>query len=260
MPVSERRAAAMPVGKTGGAAALAVPGAAVGEAGGVGGAAPARAPPRRVQRPKGPLNFTQWLAQEGRAASAGGSGASNASEDAPNAEEANRLHDLCQQLFTAANKGKAADVRSLLELGAPTSGPIVQKVSRELVKVGSDDKRRRFEHDDASAELVAPMHIAAQAGHVGCLEALLEASAEVDVLTSPRKLTPLYFASLQGHLACVQALIDGGANVTRGSPQSYLLQSSHKSFPQIVSLLIHSKAPVDDADSTGQTPLQYAVW
>ena len=216
-----------------------------------------RAPPRRVQRPKGAVNFSQWLQQEGVAE---GSSAAPAAAATPlAAEDATRLHDLCQQLFTAANKGKAADVRRLLGLGAPTSGPIVQKVSRELVKVGADDRKKKFPDDDSGAELVAPMHIAAQAGHVECLQALLDAEAEVDVLTSPRKLTPLYFASLQGHLACVKALIDGGATVTRGSPQSYLLQSSHKSFPEIVSSLLAAKAPVDDADSTGQTPLQYAV-
>ena len=84
----------------------------------------------------------------------------------------------------------SATLERLLELGAPTSGPIVQAVSRELVKVGADDKKKKNAEDDASAESVAPMHIAAQAGHVACLQALLDSGAEVDVLTSPRKLTP----------------------------------------------------------------------
>ena len=78
----------------------------------------------------------------------------------------------------------------------------------------------------------APLHYAAERGHVLCIKALLHGplKADVGLLSVPDKLTALHCAARQGHLACVRCLVTHGSPIrsedTAGrSPLAWVPQS-----------------------------------
>ena len=75
--------------------------------------------------------------------------------------------------------------------------------------------------------VLAPIHAAARAGHVSCLNMLLNAGIAVNAISSTGA-TSLHYAAFGGHTAVMQALFEKGADV-------------------------------DASDSTGQTPLAMSV-
>ena len=75
--------------------------------------------------------------------------------------------------------------------------------------------------------------------------------------------TALIWGSLKGHEGCVQALLDLGADVEvtsdmRAEGETALICASRKGHAAVALLLRESSAKVDVADREGTTPLQYA--
>jgi ankyrin repeat protein len=57
------------------------------------------------------------------------------------------------------------------------------------------------------------LHVAASRGEDAMVRMLLEAGAEVDAVTSGKKMTPLLYAAESGYLAVVQRLVAAGARL-----------------------------------------------
>lgn len=58
----------------------------------------------------------------------------------------------------------------------------------------------------------APMHIAAEYGHIECMKVLLEAGASVDFQNPRNKITPLHMAASANQLEMVKFLLSAGAD------------------------------------------------
>ena len=92
---------------------------------------------------------------------------------------------LNEDLFTAARKGDAAAVKSLLDRGA--------------------DVNAKFRYGATA------LSYASDKGHVEVVRLLLERGADVNVRDTFYKSTPLSWAAFKGHAEIVQALLDRGA-------------------------------------------------
>jgi hypothetical protein len=71
-------------------------------------------------------------------------------------------------------------------------------------------------HSDGGAGTTGytPLHYAARAGHLPCVELLISHKADVNATTASGYATPLHRAAHQGHTAVVRALIDARADVS----------------------------------------------
>jgi len=99
--------------------------------------------------------------------------------------------------------------------------------------------------------------MAAWAGQLNCLKALLAAGAKISV-GAQDDMQALHFAALKGHTACVQWLLDEGAKINcknrRGfSPLHMAASHGHK---DIVELLIKRRANPTALNKRGETALQ----
>jgi hypothetical protein len=99
---------------------------------------------------------------------------------------------------TCSNTARATPLHAAAYRGAPRS-------ISNLVKLGAD---RPDVRDRAGA---SPLFVACEAGHTGCVTALLAAGAN-PALANASGEQPLYIASLRGHLAAVSALLAAHAS------------------------------------------------
>jgi ankyrin repeat protein len=76
--------------------------------------------------------------------------------------------------------------------------------------LAADPGRLNGCHDDFNAS--APLHVAAECGHVDIVKHLLSAGAQVDVLNQDRD-TPLTYAVMKNRTEVVKILVKAGANV-----------------------------------------------
>jgi len=92
----------------------------------------------------------------------------------------------------------------------------------------------------------SPLHYAAWNGLLGTMQALIEAGANVNVLSADRRSTPLHFAAGMGHLPCVEVLLRHGADaelldIDRWTPLDLARQDLMKS-PQCAAIISRLKA------------------
>lgn len=110
------------------------------------------------------------------------------------------------------------------------------------------------------------LHLAAFFGHVGVVEALLDAGADVNVMSRvnlpniPRN-TPLHAALAGRRREVARLLIQRGADVTAvdSAGLTPLHHAAAGGNVEIVSMLLDRGARVDARDEQGQTPLDYAL-
>jgi ankyrin repeat protein len=116
----------------------------------------------------------------------------------------------------------------------------------------------------AQGDGLTALHMAAEAGNLEVVQALLGANAKVTATTRIGAYTPLHVASAGAHTAVVEALIAAGADVAAvstpaGSTPLHLAAKALNGEGAVRVLLAHG-APVDAREaSAGQTPLMFAA-
>ena len=106
----------------------------------------------------------------------------------------------------------------------------------------------------------ALMHAAAL-GHIGIVQALLEASASVDLLCYGGR-SALIWAARNGHTSVVQALLDASASVDLQSNAGFtaLMWAAWYGHTAIVRALLNVSTGVDLQSKLGYTALMAAAW
>lgn len=104
---------------------------------------------------------------------------------------------------SAIEAGDTERVRALVGAGAEANAPFADSSGQP------------------AAEMVRPLHLAAQFGHAGVIRALADAGADTEARTA-RAYTPLMYAAFYGHPEATSALIEAGADVHAERPHRFL--------------------------------------
>jgi len=139
----------------------------------------------------------------------------------------------------------------------------------EATRAGDADRVARLLTDrpdlnEATGDGLTATHLAAQAGYVAILEALLNAGAEVDPTTRIGSYTPLHIASSQADSTIVSLLLNAGADAKATTTNSHVtplhLAAQEDGGAESVKLLLeHGADPNAKEISAGQTPLMFAA-
>lgn len=158
-------------------------------------------------------------------------------------------------LLDAVRAGHAAVVNCLLEAGA------------EVAFKGGRSWEQRACSIVSVTERKTALHYAAENGHVGILQALLQHHADMDCLDA-RGATPLVLASAasvdsERHASCVESLLRMRANPSHrgcGPHATILHMAAYCGDSQLVCKLVTARAELDPRDEkTGFTPLMSAA-
>jgi ankyrin repeat protein len=131
-----------------------------------------------------------------------------------------------------------------------------------LLNNGADPKKgASWKGDDT------PLHVSAEKGHIGCVEALLVRGVPVDIRNSANQ-TPLHDAARNRHPDVVKLLLDHGADIDATdkmgtTPLEYPSGSfeNHQSNYQVtVEVLLAHGADVRHVDRNGETALHESVF
>jgi ankyrin repeat domain-containing protein 50 len=101
-----------------------------------------------------------------------------------------------------------------------------------------------------------PLHWAASAGYLACVQLLISKGCNVSAKTASGE-TPLHIAAFRGNTAVAELLVDNGSNINSlsNSGQSPLYTASFSGAEATVRLLLNKGANVDARGSYGATPL-----
>ncbi|KAI8498787.1 positive regulation of extrinsic apoptotic signaling pathway via death domain receptors protein [Branchiostoma belcheri] len=105
-----------------------------------------------------------------------------------------------------------------------------------------------------------PLHEAAEGGHVGVAKLLLKAGAQVDSRDGLKN-TPLHKAAEGGHVGVAKLLLKAGAQVDSTGPlkNKPLHKAASKGHVGVADLLLQSGAQVDSRNKVDNTPLHEAA-
>lgn len=144
------------------------------------------------------------------------------------------------------------DVADLLQKRGASAPPRAPQAARPPATTAPPRERVA-----AGAGTDLPINVAAKAGDVAAVRALLQASPQEANATNSRGVTPLQLASSQGHQAVVELLLEGGANVQAQATNGWtaLLAAARQTNLAIVKLLLARNADVNATDQFRQTPL-----
>ena len=108
---------------------------------------------------------------------------------------------------------------------------------------------------------LTPLHCAVDRGHTNCVQALLDAGADVAAVEGDTGGTALHLAAQGGHHACVRTLLDVGAPIdaTDGDGWTPLAHAAYCGYCDSVDALLEAGANAALADSCGRTPLYMAA-
>ena len=112
----------------------------------------------------------------------------------------------------------------------------------ELLQKPLDLNRIPAEADPSSLSK-SPMNVAAERGHLGVVQLLLEAGADKDAAKADG-VTALMAAALKGHLEVVRLLLEAGAdkNVARADGATALMGAAQNGCLEVVRLLLEAGA------------------
>ena len=129
-------------------------------------------------------------------------------------------------LQDAANRGDEAVVQFLVNTGLKLHPDIPGQNGIPSREPESDDEEddEEGEKDDIS---VAPLHVAAMRGHLGCVRILLDGSnMDIDIRDAVGR-TPLCSAAQGGHAEVIEYLINQGANPTIRLDADHKISQKH---------------------------------
>ncbi len=194
-------------------------------------------------------------------------------------------------IMIASQSGSAESVRILLEAGADVNKATYLggqtallwasalghvDVARELIAADAGLEARstsdhRFVIADESNGCrmdqyiidqlwgFSPLILAVINGHIGIVELLLEAGADIDGPAANRA-SSLLFAAHDGHFEIVRLLLDHGADPDPiGAACSALHAAVLSDDPEILSMLLESGADINSLNYEGRTPLDLSV-
>ena len=128
-----------------------------------------------------------------------------------------------ETMFAASRAGDHEGVAAALAQGvAPDGYRLGSFPMKFMVEYEGEDEASEEKIDGATSLMVA-----AHAGHIEVVEALLSASAEVDLLQEATGTAALKFAAIAGHLDVVKSLVGAGANLDLQSEVRAPLPLSH---------------------------------
>ena len=165
-------------------------------------------------------------------------------------------------MFSAAG-GHNETTRILIENKADVN-VVVMATPEYIVNVSkaiAEGKEDTEPHKDG----VTALHVAAQGGHIGCMELLVDAGAVVD-LADDEDITPLLNAVKGNFGAAAAYLVEHGANPNdvyideKKKTHNLLMDSVLVSNVDFAKLLIEKGAYVDFADDEGVTILTQAAY
>ena len=113
---------------------------------------------------------------------------------------------------------------------------------------------------NSSTVFYPPIMRAAQFGYTECVDALIEAGADVNALSDFDD-TPLELAAVSGNIGCVESLIDAGADVNRKgyAGNTALLYAAQTGHTQCVEVLTKAGAALKRQSDSWDTALLYAA-
>ena len=107
-----------------------------------------------------------------------------------------------------------------------------------------------------------PLQLAAKQGHLEIVEYLVEAGAEIDVVSPVRtgEVTPLRYAIGNKDYLMTRYLIEHGADVNRANTHGWtpIMTAARVGNKEIFELLLDSGAALDARTVDGKTPLRIA--
>ena len=109
---------------------------------------------------------------------------------------------------------------------------------------------------------VTPLAMAARGGHTSCVQVLLQAGAQADVMVGPNRYTALFLAAQNGHAGCVAVLASAApASIEQATLEGAtpLLVSAHLGHLQSVHVLLRLQARTSCTLSDGTTTSAYEV-
>ena len=103
-----------------------------------------------------------------------------------------------------------------------------------------------------------PIHVAAEAGKVDCVDLLLNMGASANVREGLHQQTPLHFAVTADSIECVDRLLEAGADVnaadSRGETPIFYAKSR-----RVIDRLADARADLGVISGRGQYPFQYCA-
>lgn len=108
---------------------------------------------------------------------------------------------------------------------------------------------------------ISPLHSAAQYNHPEIVAMLIEAGADVNIMSKIDGATPLYFAIGRGYSEVISALIKGNASLTIGhrSDTFPLLYAVIRRQYEVVRQLVEAGVPINISTPTGLTAIHAAA-
>lgn len=118
--------------------------------------------------------------------------------------------------------------------------------------------------DTMNGQGFSPLHISAQYNRVGVGRVLIDAGADVNLLSVRRfRWSAAHMAAREGHAEFLGMLIENGASVNAVSPLQYsplhFALRSRNSSARVIDMLVEAGANLETKDSSGSTPLLAAA-
>ena len=197
--------------------------------------------PSQMGLPTTPVEFTSWF---GFAELIGQFQPSNGT---------NNDRDIKTAFDFAAESGMAETIRCLARLGAPGQSSLL-KVARNgdvatlevLLEINQHILSLPGEPAPKGAEVLTPLHEAAQCGHLAVVRLLLDPKYQVDVdaVSSPHNLTALHMAARIGQSHIVRALKEANASLDAVDNKGYdaLAFAAQGGFGDVITTLLDRNA------------------